>query len=109
MHERDKLLVKKFKEKLSPEILAHIKSALVFGSRARGDEQEDSDLDLAVLVDQKTPLLERSLEDAAYQAMWDFDFKPVISLKVFQKSEFDLAVKKGFSFYRYVTTCGVPV
>jgi predicted nucleotidyltransferase len=109
MNERDKLVVKKFKEDLPKEILVHIKSIIVFGSRARGDAKSDSDLDLAVLVDQKTHQIERTLEDMAYQTMWDFDFQPVISLKVFQQSRFDLAVKKAFSFYRHVVTQGVPV
>ena len=109
MNERDRLLIKKFKDKLSPEITSHVGAVLVFGSRARGDAAPDSDLDLAVLVDQKTFELEQSLEDAAYEAMWNFDFKPIISLKVFEKSRFDLAVKKGFSFYRHVNTQGIAV
>lgn len=109
MNERDKLLIIKFREKLSNESMQHVRSLFAFGSRARGDAQEDSDLDLAVLVDVKTLQLEKDLQDAAYQAMWDFDFKPVISLKVFQKSRFDLALKKGFSFYRHVTAEGVSV
>ena len=109
MNERDTLLVKKFKERLSENILTHVKSVLVFGSRARGDARPDSDLDLAILVDLKTSQLEEALQDAAYRAMWDFDFQPVISLKVFEKSRFDLAVKKGFSFYCHVTSQGIPV
>lgn len=109
MNERDALIVKKFKDEIPADIRIHIKSILVFGSRARGDARPDSDLDLAVLVDQKTPQLEQTLQDAAYQAMWDFDCEPVISLKVFQKSRFDLAVQKAFSFYRHVMTQGVPV
>lgn len=109
MNERDRLLVQKFKEKLSAEAVRYVKAVLVFGSRARGDAQDDSDLDLAVLVDNKTPQLEQSLQEVAYQAMWDFDFQPIISLKVFEKSRFDLAVKKGFSFYCHVTAQGVAI
>ena len=109
MNERDRLLIKRFREKLTGETVLHIKSVLVFGSRARGDAQQDSDLDLAVLVDEKTSELEKILQDAAYQAMWDFDFNPVISLKVFQKTRFDLALRKGFSFYRHVTAEGIFV
>ncbi|MEI8172269.1 MAG: nucleotidyltransferase domain-containing protein [Deltaproteobacteria bacterium] len=50
-----------------------------YGSRARGTDAEDSDLDLVALVDEKTPEIESALDDLAYGVMWDYDFKPVTS------------------------------
>ena len=82
---------------------------IVFGSRARGGASEDSDLDVIALLDVKTPEIERRLEDIAYQVMWDHDFRPIISLKVFEDAGFRSAVDRGFSFYRQIEKEGVPV
>ncbi|MEW6263161.1 MAG: nucleotidyltransferase domain-containing protein [Thermodesulfobacteriota bacterium] len=80
-----------------------------FGSRARGEGTEESDLDLIALVDTKTPELEQGIEDAVYGLMWDHDFKPIISLKIFEEIHFREAVRQGFSFYRNVEREGLRV
>ena len=70
---------------------------------------DDSDLDVIALVSKKTPEVEKKLDDIVYQIMWDHDFKPIISLKVFEESQFFDALNKGFSFYRYVENEGVAL
>jgi len=109
MDEKDKALLLEFKKRLSPDLKGHLKRVVAFGSRVKGNATEDSDLDVITLVDQKTPGIERELEDIAYQVMWDHDFKPVISLKVFAESRFYDALNKGFSFYKHVESEGVVV
>lgn len=109
MDNKDKLLILEFKKRLPPDAERHLKRIIVFGSRARGEAREDSDLDVIVLVDKKTSELEKTLDDTAYGIMWDNDFKPIISLKVFSEAEFYDATKKGFSFYRHVEKEGVSL
>ncbi len=41
---------------------------------------------------------EEALLEAAYQVMWDHDFTPLISLKVFDAGRFATYQEKGFSF-----------
>jgi len=109
MNEQDRLLALEIKKRLPRHLLNHVKKIIVFGSRARGKAVEDSDLDLAILVDKKTPEIEKELEDIIYQIMWDHDFRPIISLKVFSESRFYDAAKKGYSFYRTVEREGIPI
>jgi len=109
MDDKDKLLILEFKKRLPPDAERHLRRIIVFGSRARGGAREDSDLDVAVLVDGKTPELEKTLDDVAYGIMWDNDFKPIISLKVFSETEFHDAAKRGFSFYRHVEKEGISL
>jgi len=109
MNERDKLLLCEFKSKLPLDLKKCLKQIIVFGSRVKGEAAEDSDLDVAVLVDNKTSAVEKQLEDAAYQVMWAHDFKPIISLKVFTFSRFNEAVSMGFSFYRRIQQEGIAV
>lgn len=109
MKKKDRALMLDFKGRLPKETEWHLKRLMVFGSRVRGNASEDSDLDAVALVDEKTFEIERKLEDVAYQVMWDHDFKPIISLKVFAESQFNNALKNGFSFYKYVEKEGISL
>lgn len=109
MDRRDRALIEELKNMLPSDVMGHLRKIIIFGSRVRGEATEDSDLDVVVLVDEKTPEIEKSLEDVAYQVMWDHDFRPIISLKVIAESEYSSALVKGFSFYRYVEKEGVAV
>lgn len=109
MNEKDRELILKFKNKLPSDVKVRLKRIIVFGSRARGETKEESDIDVIALVDKKTSEIERKLEDVAYQVMWDHDFKPIISLKVFTESRFNSAIKRGFSFYENVQKEGISV
>ncbi|ODS33998.1 MAG: Nucleotidyltransferase domain protein [Candidatus Scalindua rubra] len=109
MNEKDRELILKFKNRLPSDVKGHLRQIIVFGSRVKGEAKEDSDIDVIALVDKKTPEIERKLEDVAYQVMWDHDFKPIISLKVFAELQFNNAIKKGFSFYEHVQKEGFSV
>lgn len=109
MNEKDKALIEEFKNRLSSDLKTHLKQLIIYGSRAKGDAPEDSDLDVIALVESKTPAIESALNDLIYQVMWDHDFRPIISLKVFGESEFHAALKRGFSFYRNVKKEGIAV
>jgi predicted nucleotidyltransferase len=109
MNEQDKALIVEFKNRLSSDLKAHLKQIIIYGSRAKGNAPEDSDLDVIALVENKTSAIEIALNDLIYQVMWDHDFRPIISLKVFGESEFRDALNKGFSFYRNVDKEGILV
>jgi Nucleotidyltransferase domain. len=109
MNEKDRELVDELKRKLSSDLGNHLRRIIVFGSRVRGDEAEDSDLDVIALVDEKSTDIVRCIEDIVYQVMWNYDFKPIISLKVFSESRFNSALSKGFSFYLHVQKEGLAV
>ena len=109
MREKDWNIVEDIKRRLPKEVLPHLERLIVFGSRAGGNVPADSDLDLIALVDEKTPEIEKALDDVAYEVMWDNDFDPMISLKVFSRSSFESAVERGLSFYKNVDTQGIAV
>ena len=109
MQDNDRHIVEELKVRISLEAKHHLKKLMIFGSRATDSASEDSDLDIIALVDIKTLEVERVLDDAAYQVMWDHDFKPMISLKVFEETKYNDALKKGYSFYKNVEKEGVAV
>src|ERR1043165_10119011 len=60
---------------------ARLVSALLFGSRARGDHRPDSDYDVAVLLKDLDRDKDRqtlwSIRDALGEVAWDFQFWPM--------------------------------
>ena len=109
MNETDRNLILEIKKRLPQDVMAHIQKVIAFGSRVRGQGDEDSDLDLLILVDQKTSELEGEIEDVAYQVMWDHDFKPIISIKVFTEGGYRNFLEEGFSFYKNIEREGVAL
>lgn len=65
MHEKDLKIVEKFKVLVSGKVKVH--EVRVFGSRARGDAFEDSDLDVLVVVDHLDHSLEKYVRDCAWE------------------------------------------
>jgi predicted nucleotidyltransferase len=100
-------LVQALKKRLTAVAGDALQAIIVYGSRAWGRPESDSDLDVAVLVQDRTPQLEEALLEVAYQVMWDHDFTPLISLKVFDAGSFATYQQKGFSFYRKVAEEGI--
>ena len=104
MNDRDYAVVARFKE-LTANM--NIERLIVFGSRARGEDDHDSDLDLAVIVSKRNDDVDNKLYNAAYAVMMEFDFSPIISLKVFDSHSFEKHLKEGFSFYRHLVEEGI--
>ena len=109
MNTHDLSLVKDFQRRLPPEVACRVRGIRLFGSRARGQAEPDSDLDVLVLVDRYDPQLEHEIEDAAYAAMWDDEFRVILSLKVFSEQEFSDLIRRGWSFFRAIQREGIPV
>lgn len=66
MNMTDRKILKKFKSLLSKKI--KVKRLILFGSRARGDSEPDSDMDLLVVVDNKNTEIENYISDCAWEA-----------------------------------------
>lgn len=109
MDERDRNLILEFKRRLPEDVIRSVQKVIAFGSRVRDQKEEDSDLDILVLVDHKTRELESKIEDIAYQVMWDHDFKPIISIKVFTEAGYLNSLKEGFSFYKTIEREGITL
>ena len=87
MNERDLKIVEKFKALISQRVKVH--ELWAFGSRARGDATEESDLDVLVVVDYLDPSTERYISDCAWEAGFPEDviIMPIaISVEILKNS-----------------------
>lgn len=106
---KDNKIINKIKSMIPSDLKGKIIKLIVFGSRVRGEETDDSDLDILAIVNEKSIDIEQRLDDIVYQVMWDNDFKPIISLKVFSDNRFTKALQEGYSFYKHINNEGIPI
>ena len=82
-------------------------SVHAFGSRVRGDHRGDSDLDVLVVVRERTLEVERSIIDlcVAHEQRSGISFDPVIK----DVATFDLERQRHTPFYQNVSAEGLPI
>ncbi len=92
-------LIKKYREKISLIEL--------FGSKARGDFDKDSDIDLLVIIKKKN----QKLIDYIYDTVIDVDinYSLDISLKIFSQAEYERLDTLKTPFIQNITREGVPL
>lgn len=66
MQEKEIRIVERFKQLVSQRVKVH--EVRVFGSRARGDAAEDSDLDVLVVVDRLDHAIDKHISECAWEA-----------------------------------------
>ena len=81
-------------------------SIILYGSRARGDAQEDSDYDLLVLVDQQPDI---QLEKAIVNQLVPLEIRTggVLTVLLYSRSQWDSALYRAMPFHKNVTREGV--
>jgi predicted nucleotidyltransferase len=109
MHRKALKILKQFKKQLPAWIKMRIVEIRCFGSYARGEEKEDSDLDILVIVDRESSNLEEKIFDIAYQLMWEYDFQPLLSVKTMSKKHYDFLRNTNSLFYQNLQKEGVVV
>lgn len=66
MQEKERKIVEKFKQRVSQKVKVH--EVRAFGSRAREDATEESDLDVLIVTDYLDHEIEKYISDCAWEA-----------------------------------------
>ena len=93
--------VKELKDKLGDEVL----SIRLFGSKMRGDFHEDSDIDIFVLVREKTLDVRRKVSNLAADYIFDYDIP--LSIALYDLFEYKKNKELGSFFFESVGKEGI--
>lgn len=105
MKTKDYGIAKELKEKLSR--IAHLIDFRVFGSRARGDESEYSDMDVFIEVER----LDKHLKEKIRDIVWETGFENslYISPLIFTRNEIENSPLKISPIVKNINKEGVKV
>jgi len=101
----DLALAKEFVRRLAQEVDPQLFRVTLFGSRARGDADEESDLDLFVALKEDDP--QREVKEVASRIACDLTLESGILVSIFIADKEFLKQHEGFSFLRAAEEDGV--
>ena len=104
---KEKSVLRNFKTCLEQVLGGQLIELKLFGSKARGDDQPDSDMDVLVIVATDDWHIRDKVYDVATDVLLQMDV--CISPKVISKSRFVQLCKEGTSFIHNVSKDAITV
>ena len=104
---KEKSALKQFKADLEQTLGGQLIELKLFGSKARGDDQPDSDIDVLVIVATDDSHIRESVYNIATDILLQTDL--CISPKIISKDKFNQLCKENTSFIRNVSRDAITV
>lgn len=102
-------LLKLYRQQLGDISENHIKKVILYGSYARGDVKQDSDINIMILVDLADADM-KQLENRIFDATYDFNYEYDTDIKPFVQNENHFNYwKNAYMFYNNVEKEGVII
>jgi predicted nucleotidyltransferase len=105
--EKDQLALKKFKEAVAKALGDELVELTLFGSKARGDAREDSDVDVLVITNSGNWRLRDVVYRIANNILLDDDV--IVSPRVIGKEDYKRLYEKDYPFVKNVIRDGVAI
>lgn len=105
LNEDEKQWLRSYREILDARFPGVVNDIVLFGSKARGDDHDDSDLDILVIISEGDWKLKRELRDPGYELSFGTDAVP--SIQVYTQAEWDRLKMEGSIFQGKVEHEGV--
>lgn len=83
----DRLILNELRDRILANVPGAVRRIVLFGSRARGDSSEASDLDVLVVLDECNAATLDRVRTARYEVMQRWQFEPLVSLLLLSEQE----------------------
>ena len=107
--DRENGMLQEFKDAVAEGLSHTVKLIKVFGSRARGDPEEWSDLDVLIVVKGDSTSIEERIREIRYETMWQYNFRPLISLLLLSEEEYANLSRLQTGLWRNIEREGVTL
>jgi len=107
LSEKDYLAVSKFSRLLREALEGNLEEIRLFGSKARGDDNWESDIDFLVIVKHRDAKVDEQILDIAFEISLDFDV--FISPVVFSHDEYFAPLARYTLFFQNTQREGIPL
>lgn len=102
-------MLSEYRKKVESAADYHISEMILYGSYARGDFREDSDIDIMILMDLNETDMKK-YEDRIYDITYDFNFsRGTEIMPVIQNIRHFNYWKKAYLFYRNIEEKGILI
>ncbi len=103
----DQIAIADFVDCVQREFPSRLYRIVLFGSKARGDDDVESDIDLLAIVDDESGDFQRELWRIAYGVLWSHEV--VISVRVYSMERWIAQRQLGLPFVRNVEAEGISL
>ena len=100
-------IIVEFKQKLNQKNPGAILEVIIYGSKARDDAREDSDIDLLVITKNEDRRLTKEIRDIGYELELENDV--TLSIQIFSENYMDYIRSIETQFIRNVDDQGIRV
>ena len=97
------------RDRLIGEVADSISQIVLFGSQARKSAHKDSDVDLLIVVKERTPLLIETLRSIRYEVMEQYGFEPLLTLLIVSEEEWKNLPSYSAGLVVNIKKDGVPL
>ncbi len=104
---QEQIVIKTFLHRIEAEMGDQLLAVYLFGSRARGDAQPDSDIDLAVLLKESTPEIRKAIHYLAADVWLENGL--FISTRVWSQSHWQRHAEIQSRLYRNIQREGIDL
>lgn len=107
LNETEEKAVKEFRDQLKFLGRSNIKQILLFGSKARGDYNNASDIDIFILVSKSNLDLRKDVASLTTKILLKHGF--LLSPKIIEESHFSFLKELGTAFARNIEREGIAI